>query len=122
MSTRIFVENNSVLANGTLILSDNQTGRIEIGLPLDASIVTEIIKLDLTWSNRDQKETDVKWHASEGRVRFDFLGWKGQGTTLREPILFGYDQRENPLFLHIYHVAVGNKNVVQFLIMQQSQS
>jgi hypothetical protein len=88
---KVGVGKNGVLMNGTLILNDEEVARIEIPLPLWAAISTEVVRLELRFTQRSNAETDVKWRTEDGVVKFDFIGWKTvmEGTALLAPVAFG---------------------------------
>ena len=108
-----------VLAAHTVLLRENETARLEIPLPLGAAIATDVVKIEITCTQRSQADVDIKWRTENGVVKFDLLGWKSQvGSMLNDAVTFGF-QNGRALRLKVAQYAISDQNVVHFMVMQE---
>lgn len=127
---------NTVLYTGSLVIPDEMIARVEVGLPLGATIATDVLKVEFRFTKRPgSTETDVKWRTEGGVVKFDLIDWKSQiGTVLREPIAFGTaagpataDGSARRLLLQLAHYYIGGPaggaglNLAHIVLMEGSQ-
>jgi hypothetical protein len=108
-----------VIYAGSVILKDYETVRLDISLPAGAPIAAQVLKLEITFTNVMNTETDVTWKTGpDGIVQVELTGWRQTGQAMKEPISFGQYNGEI-LWLHIAQHRIGSMvNIVQIDVMQ----
>jgi hypothetical protein len=116
---KITKDGRTVVYAGSMILKDNETVRLEIALPVGATIAAQMLKLEIVFTGITNLETDITWKtSSDGTVQFELTGWRQTGQALREPLHFGQYNGEK-LWLNIAQHRIGLMvNVVQIDVLQ----
>jgi hypothetical protein len=113
----IRVANDEVLYSGTLLILDGTPARIEVSLPPNAAIATEVLKLEFKFDRNYTGQAQVEFETIEGVTRFLFKGWKSvTGTALTSPAEIGY-ANGRPLSLQVAHYVIGPMNIVHINLM-----
>jgi hypothetical protein len=120
MPPTVRIGNKIVLHSGLLILNDDEPALIEIRLPLGAAIYTDAIKIELRCPPTPDALTKFAWKTVGDVVKFELSGFKSNqwGVVLPEPAQFGF-QNGRPLFFQFAYTRVSEKNIVQFMVLQQ---
>ena len=120
--TKVFKGGKVVAYAGTLLLKENEPGRLVITFPLNAPIWTESLTLELLFKNPKRKRAGVSSKTGSDKVvRLFFSGFRNPtGTALATPILVGQVNNE-PLTLNLAHYWVNGHNVVHLEILLGEQ-
>jgi hypothetical protein len=74
----------AVIYAGSVILQDYETLKLQISLPPGAPITTYLLKIEITFTDVMNTDTDVTWKTSpDGTVQFRLTGWRTTGQALR---------------------------------------
>jgi hypothetical protein len=117
----IRIGNKNVLHSGLLILQDDETAYVEIRLPLGASISTDVVKIEFTCPSTANAVTTFGWKTVGDVVKLELSGYKSNqaGVVLPEPQQFGF-QNGRALFFQFVYTRVSERNVVQFMVLQEA--
>ena len=121
MQPGVRIGNKNVLHSGLLILNDDEPAYIEIRLPLGAAISSDVIKIEFRCPPTPDALTKFVWRSDpDGVVRFELSGFKSNqwGVVLPDPVQFGF-QNGRPLFFQFVYTRVSEKNIVQFMVLQE---
>jgi hypothetical protein len=120
MPPTVRIGKKKLLHSGLLVLDDDETAHIEIPLPLGASISTDVVKIEFMCPSTASAATTFGWKTVGDVVKFELSGFKSNlwGVVLPKPQPFGV-QNGQPLFLEFVYTRVSERNVVQFMVLQQ---